>query len=117
MGLDVYKLMKEGKSTLEINELIQTELDAAAAKVEEERIAAEAEAKKQEAIKDAREAAIAAMTEYFTLVNPAVDKDMCGAVLNTLDNIQITVSTSRTDGKSRKIARLNHGWVDHIFNW
>jgi hypothetical protein len=82
--------------------------------VEDERIAAEAEQKKQEAIKDARDAAIAAMTEYFALVNPTIDKSICGSVLNMLDNIKVTVSTSRTDGKSRKMDLVD-SWLDSMF--
>lgn len=116
MGLDIYKLVKEGKSFEDIAKIISNEYDAAEKKVEEERIAAEAEQKKQEAIKEAREAAIAAMTEYFTLVNPTIDKDICGSVLNALDNTKITVSTSRTDGKSRKMT-LIESWLDNIFKW
>lgn len=116
MGLDIYKLVKEGKSFEDIAKIISNEYDAAEKKVEEERIAAEAEQKKQEAIKEAREAAIAAMTEYFALVNPTVDKDICRAVLNALDNTKITTVSSRTDGKSRKMAIID-SWLDNMFKW
>ena len=114
MGLDIYELIKAGKSFEEIADVIQEEYNAAEKRVEDERIAAEAEQKKQEAIKDARDAAIAAMTEYFTLVNPTIDKSICGSVLNMLDNIKVTVSTSRTDGKSRKMDLVD-SWLDSMF--
>lgn len=103
MGLDIYELIKEGKSFEDIAEIIQNEYNAAEKRVEEERIAAEAEQKKQAFIKDAREAAIAAMTEYFALVNPTINKEVCGAVLNMLNNVKVTASTSSIDGKSRKM--------------
>ena len=116
MGLDIYQLIKEGKTFEEIADVIQEEYNAAEKRVEDERIAAEAEQKKQEAIKDARDAAIAAMTEYFALVNPTIDKSICGSVLNMLDNIKITVSTSRTDGKSRKMDLVD-SWLNSMFKW
>ena len=114
MGLDIYKLIKEGKSFEEITKIISNEYDAAEKKVEEERIAAEAEQKKQEAIKEARDAAIAAMTEYFALVNPTIDKEICTLVLGTLNNTKITLS-SRTDGKGRKMT-LIESFLDSIFH-
>lgn len=114
MGLDIYQLIKEGKTFEEIADVIQEEYNAAEKRVEDERIAAEAEQRKQEIIKDAREAAIAAMTEYFALVNPTIDKSICGSVLNMLDNIKVTVSTSRTDGKSRKMDLVD-SWLDSMF--
>lgn len=116
MGLDMYELIKEGKSFEEIAEIIQNEYNAAEKRVEEERIAAEAEQKKQEIIKDARDAAIAAMTEYFTLVNPTINKEICETVLDVLSNGTITVSTSRTDGKSRKMDLVNNLFRD-VFIW
>ena len=114
-NLDMYKLIKEGKSFEDIAEMIQNEYNAAEKKVEEERIAAEAEQKKEEAIKEAREAAIAAMTEYFALVNPTINKEICELALGTLGNTKITIS-SRTDDKSRK-KTLIESWLDEIFNW
>lgn len=115
-NLDMYKLIKEGKDFETIAEMLQNEYDAAKKKVEEERIAAEAEQKKQEAIKEAREAAIAAMTEYFALVNPTIDKDTCVSVLSMLDNTKITVSTSRTDDKIRKMDFVDSLFRE-MFNW
>ena len=116
MGLDIYQLIKEGKTFEEIADVIQDEYNAAEKRVEDERIAAEAEQKKQEAIKDAHDAAVAAMTEYFALVNPTIDKNICGSVLNMLDNIKVTVSTSRTDGKSRKLDIVD-SWLNSMLNW
>lgn len=114
MGLDIYQLIKEGKTFEEIADVIQEEYNAAEKRVEEERIAAEAEQKKQELYNNAREAAIAAMTEYFALINPTIDKSICESVLNMLDNIKVTVRTSRTDGKSRKMDIID-SWLDSMF--
>jgi uncharacterized protein (UPF0261 family) len=114
MGLDIYELIKAGKTFEEIADVIQEEYNAAEKRVEDERIAAEAEQRKQEIIKDTRDAAIAAMAEYFALVNPTIDKSICGSVLNMLENIKVTVSTSRTDGKSRKMDLID-SWLDSMF--
>lgn len=114
MGLDIYELIKAGKTFEEIADVIQEEYNAAEKRVEDERIAAEAEQKKQELYNNAREAAIAAMTEYFALINPTIDKEVCEAVLNMLDNIKVTVSTSRTDGKSRKMDLVD-SWLYSMF--
>lgn len=110
-NLDMYKLIKEGKNFEDIAEMIQNEYNAAEKKVEEERIAAEANQKKEEAIKEAREAAIAAMTEYFALANPKINKEICEAALGMLEHTTITV-TSRT-GKVALIDRL----FDEVFKW
>lgn len=87
--IDAYELLKQGKSIDEINEIIAAELNAANTKLAEEEEAAAAEAKKKETINYARKAAVAALTEYFALVNPDVTEKMITSVLSTLESVKI----------------------------
>ena len=98
--LDIEKLLREGKSLNEIGDLVSKELNAAQTKIdaekEAERIAAEKKAKaKAEAAKaskrktDAREAAVAALADYFTLVLPcSKEMDMSRIVNEALDSFE-----------------------------
>lgn len=104
MGLDVYKLMKEGKSPEEVNELIQIELNAAAAKVEEERIAAEAEAKKQEMKADLLKDAVSATVEYFAIVNPSMTEEV---IKGWFDIMEHTKYVSYSDKGNKRDKRMN----------
>ena len=87
--IDAYELLKQGKSIDEINEIIAAELNAANTKLAEEEEAAAAETKKKETIDSARKAAVAALTEYFALVNPNVTENVITSVLSTLESIKI----------------------------
>ena len=87
--IDAYELLKQGKSIDEINEIIAAELNAANTKLAEEEEAAAAEAKKEAYIKEAREAAVTALTEYFALVNPNVTEKVITSVLSTLESVKI----------------------------
>jgi hypothetical protein len=98
--LDIEKLMREGKSLDEIGKMVTAEMNAAQTKIDAEkeaaRIAAEKKAKaKAEAAKaskrktDAREAAVAALTDYFTLVLPyGKEMDMSRIVNEALDSFE-----------------------------
>ena len=101
--LDIEKLMREGKSLDEIGKMVTDEMNAAQIKIdaekEAERIAAEkkakveAEAKKASKRKtDAREAAVAALSDYFTLVLPyGKEVDMKEIVGEALDSLEETI--------------------------
>lgn len=93
--IDAYELLKQGKSIDEINEIITAELNAANTKLAEEEEAAAAEAKKKETIDSARKAAVAALTEYFALVNPSINEKIITSVLSTLESVKITVKPER----------------------
>lgn len=94
--IDAYELLKQGKSIDEINEIIAAELNAANTKLAEEEEAAAAEAKKEAYIKEAREAAVAALTEYFALVNPDVTEKIITSVLSTLESVKIKTGKKGT---------------------
>lgn len=87
--IDAYELLKQGKSIDEINEIIAAELNAANAKLAEEEEAAAAKAKIEAGIKEAREEAISALTEYFALVNPNITESVITSILSTLESIKI----------------------------
>ena len=121
--LDIEKLMREGKSLEEIGKLVTDEMNAAQTKIDAEkeaaRIAAEKKAKaKAEAEKaskrktDAREAAVAALADYFTLVLPnGKEVDMKGIVGEALDSLEETIKlmsnmTVKYNGKTFSIFDL-----------
>ena len=121
--LDIEKLIREGKSLEEIGKLITDEMNAAQTKIDAEkeaaRIAAEKKAKAAEEAKraskrktDAREAAVAALADYFTLVLPnGKEVDMKAVVGEALDSLEETIQlmsnvTVRYNGKDFSIFDL-----------
>jgi DNA-binding transcriptional MerR regulator len=117
--LDIEKLMREGKSLEEIGKLVTDEMNAAQTKIDAERIAAEKKAKAAEEAKkaskrkaDAREAAVAALADYFTLVLPnGKELDMKKIASEALDSLEDTIRlmnnvTVRYNGKTFSIFDL-----------
>ena len=121
--LDIEKLLREGKSLNEIGDLVSKELNAAQTKIDAEkeaaRIAAEKKAKAAEEAKkasqrktDAREAAVAALADYFTLVLPGGKEiDMKAVVGEALDSLEETIKlmsnvTIRYNGKNFSVFDL-----------
>ena len=121
--LNIEKLMREGKSLEEIGKMVTDEMNAAQTKIdaekEAERIAAEKKAKVAEEAKkasqrktDAREAAVAALSDYFTLVLPnGKEVDMKAIVGEALDSLEDTIKlmsnvTVRYNGKNFSIFDL-----------
>ena len=121
--LDIEKLMREGKSLEEIGKLVTDEMNAAQTKIDAEkeaaRIAAEKKAKAAEEARkaskrktDAREAAVAALADYFTLVLPnGKEMDTKGIVNEALDSLEETIKlmsnvTIRYNGKNFSIFDL-----------
>ena len=121
--VDIEKLMREGKSLDEIGTIVTDEMNAAQKKIDAEReaarIAAEKKAKaKAEAEKaskrktDAREAAVAALSDYFAFVLPmSKELDMKKIVGEALDSLEETIQlmsnvTVRYNGKTFSIFDL-----------
>ena len=121
--LDIEKLMREGKSLEEIGKLVTDEMNAAQTKIDAEReaarIAAEKKAKAVEEAKkasqrkaDTREAAVAALADYFTLVLPGGKEiDMEAIVGEALDSLEETIKlmsnmTVKYNGKTFSIFDL-----------
>ena len=111
--LDIEKLMREGKTLDEIGKMVTDEMNVAQIKIDAERIAAEKKAKAAEEAKkaskrktDAREAAVAALSDYFALVLPnSKEIDTKGIVNEALDSLEETIKlmsniTVRYNGKT-----------------
>ena len=98
--LDIEKMLREGKSLSEIGDAVSKELNTAQTKIDAEkeaaRIAAEKKAKAAEEAKkaskrkaDARAMAVAALTDYFTLVLPhGKEMDMKKIADEALDSLE-----------------------------
>ena len=84
--LDIEKLLREGKSLDEIGKLVSEELNTAQTKIDSEK-QAEPEAEKLSKRKtEAREAAVAALVDYFPFV---IDLPIDEATINkTLDELE-----------------------------
>ena len=121
--LDIEKLIREGKSLDEIGKIVTDEMNAAQTKIDAEkeaaRIAAERKAKAAEEARkaskrktDAREAAVAALADYFALVLPnGKEVDMKGIVEEALDSLEETIQlmssvTVKYNGKTFSIFDL-----------
>ena len=121
--LDIEKLMREGKSPDEIGKMVTDEMNAAQTRIGAEqataRLAAERKARAAEEAKkaskrktDAREAAVAALADYFTLVLPnGKEIDTKGIVNEALDSLEEAIQlmsnvTVRYNGKNFSIFDL-----------
>lgn len=113
--LDIEKLMREGKSLDEIGKMVTDEMNTAQTKIDAERIAAEKKAEEKRISQrkaDAREAAVAALSDYFTLVLPkGKEVDMKAIVGEALDSLEETIKlmsgiTVRYNGKNFSIFDL-----------
>ena len=121
--LDIEKLMREGKTLDEIGKMVTDAMNAAQTKIDAEkeaaRIAAEKKAKAAEEARkaskrktDAREAAVAALADYFTLVLPGGKEiDMKAVVGEALDSLEETIKlmsgvTVRYNGKTYSVFDL-----------
>lgn len=97
--LDIEKLMREGKSLDEIGKMVTDAMNTAQKKIDAEkeaaRIAAEKKAEEKRISKrktDACEAAVAALSDYFTLVLPyGKEVDMKEIVGEALDSLEETI--------------------------
>ena len=117
--LDIEKLLREGKTLEEIGDLVSAELNTAQTKIDAEREAARIAAEKKAEEKkisqkktDARNAAIAALVDYFAFVLPMPkDVDMKEIVEEALDSLEEGIKlmsnvTLRYNGKNFSIFDL-----------
>ena len=86
---DIYNHLKNGGDISSLYEAFENEIEAAKAKVDKEKVAEQEAAVKALAVEEARKAAVAALTEYFALVNPNVTENVITSVLSTLESIKI----------------------------
>lgn len=93
---EIYAHLKNGGDPEDLYQAFLNELEEAQKKVDEEKAAEEEAAEKALAVDEARKAAIAALTEYFALVNPDVTEKMITSVLTTLESVKIKKGKSGT---------------------
>ena len=86
---EIYAHLKNGGNPEDLYQAFLNELNEAQKRVDEEKIAEQEAAVKALAIEEARKAAVAALTEYFALVNPAVTEKMITSVLSSLESVKI----------------------------
>lgn len=85
--LDIEKLLREGKTLDEIGNLITAEMDAAQKKIDAEQEALKAEIERDKKLKEAREKAIAAFKEYFSIaLGEEVSEDIIRAALESVES-------------------------------
>ena len=93
---EIYAHLKNGGNPEDLYQAFLNELNEAQKKVDEEKVAEQEAAVKALAIEEARKAAVAALTEYFALVNPEVTEKMITSVLSTLESVKIKKGKSGT---------------------
>ena len=86
---DIYTHLKNGGDISSLYKAFENEIVAAKAKVDEEKVAEQEAAVKALAVEEARKAAVAALIEYFALVNPDVTEKIITSVLSTLESVKI----------------------------
>ena len=92
---EIYAHLKNGGNPEDLYQAFLNELNEAQKKVNEEKVAEQEAAVKALAVEEARKAAVAALTEYFALVNPDVTEKMITSVLSTLESVKIKKGKSR----------------------
>lgn len=86
---DIYTHLKNGGDISSLYEVFENEIEAAKAKVDEEKVAEQEAAFKAVAVEEARKTAVAALTKYFALVNPSINEKIITSVLSTLESVKI----------------------------
>jgi hypothetical protein len=86
---DIYNHLKNGGDSEDLYRALLNEISEVQKKVDAEKAAEQEAAVKALAVEEARKAAVAALTEYFALVNPNVTENVITSVLSTLESIKI----------------------------
>ena len=86
---EIYAHLKNGGNPEDLYQAFLNEINEAQKKVDAEKVAEQEAAYKAVAIEEARKAAVAALTEYFALVNPDVTEKIITSVLSTLESIKV----------------------------
>ena len=107
---DIYNHLCNGGDISSLYEALENEIEAAKAKIDEEKAAEQEAAKRDAGIKEARERAVAALTEYFALVNPNVTESVITSVLSTLESVKVKTGKRGTAVWSGSLS----DWADII---
>ena len=92
---DIYSHLANGGDPRELYKALENEIHNAQDRIIKEK---DAELKQKELanrINDARKFAVAALKDYFALVNPSVTEDVINSVLDTLETVEIKVNGVR----------------------
>ena len=91
---DIYSHLLNGGNPQDLLDAFMNELNEAQKKVDEDKKAKAAEDKKNEKAAALRKLAVAALLDYFALVNPNITEKMITSVLETLESVKIRTSKS-----------------------
>lgn len=89
---DIYTYFMNGGKTKELYKALETEIDNAQKRINREKEAEQKEKELTNRINDARKFAVAALKDYFALVNPDVTEDIINSILDTLESVEIKVN-------------------------
>ena len=95
---DIYTHLRNGGDPKELYKALENEIHSAQDRIIKEK---DAELKQKELanrISEARKFAVAALKDYFALVNPSVTKDIINSVLDSLETVEIKVNGVRGKG-------------------
>ena len=91
---DIYSHLAHGGNPQDLLDAFMKELNETQKKVDEDKKAQAEAAKKQKKVDTARKQAVAALLDYFSLVNPNVTEQMITSVLDTLESVKIKTGKS-----------------------
>ena len=86
---EIYAHLKNGGNPEDLYQAFLNELNEAQKKIDAEKVAEQEAANKALAVEEARKVAVAALTEYFALVNPDITEKMITSVLSSLESVKI----------------------------
>ena len=92
---DIYRHLMAGGDKQDLYVCLEREIEIAEKKVKAEKEAEQKEKELANRINDARKFAIAALKDYFALVNPNVTENVINFVLDTLGTVEIEVNEIR----------------------
>ena len=110
--IDIYELLKSGKSMDDVMKILTDETNAAQKRINEEKAAIAAQEKKEEAIKVSRDVAATALTDYFSLVIPDISIERLAEIVeDAFESLETTAKmfknvTIRYNGKPFSIFDL-----------
>ena len=92
---DIYTYFMNGGKTRDFYKALETEIDNAQKRIIREKEAEKEEKELANRINDARKFAVAALKDYFALVNPDVDDKIINSVLDTLETVEVKINGVR----------------------
>lgn len=91
---DIYTYLARGGEPDDLHMALDKKITLAKEKIEAEAAARKEAEEKKIKIAELRNNAVAALTEYFALVNPDIDKDVINEVLDILGKAKVEASVN-----------------------